>query len=77
MVVPGEEPLVAETYDSTPSDRFRLGHPVVRYPKGYTTFQEAVEGISGLEFPIQIGRDKFLEETAPGGDVHQELRDVE
>ncbi len=77
MVVPGEEPLVAETLNTTVSDRFRFGHPVVRYPKGQTTFQEAVEGITGLNFPLQIGRDKFLEETVPGGDLHQELRDVE
>jgi len=79
MVVPGEEVLVAETYDANPSDRFRWGHPVVRYPKGYTTLQEAVTGITGLNAPIQIGRDKFLEESAGnvGGDLHQELRDVE
>ncbi len=77
MVVPGEEPLVAETFNATVSDHFRFGHPVVRYPKGYTTLVEAITGISGLAAPIQIGRDKLLESTDPHADIHQQLRDVE
>jgi hypothetical protein len=81
MVVPGEEVLVNETLDAVVSDRFRFGHPVVRMPRGYTTFQEAVDGISGLAFPVQVGRDKFLESRTPGAaattDIHQDLRDVE
>lgn len=79
MSVPGEQVLVTETRDAVVSDAFRSGHPVVRYLREVTTFEEAAEGISGLNFPVKIGRDKFLEKSTANvaDDLHQDLRDVE
>ena len=78
MSVPGEEVLVSQTLDAVITDAFRYGHPVVRLLREVTTFEEAAEGISGLEFPIEVGRDKFLNKDAAHvrEDLHQDLRDV-
>ena len=79
MSVVGEEVLVTESRDAVVTDAFRNGHPVVRSLREVTTFEEAAEGISGLNFPVQIGRDKFLEKSDANvaDDLQQDLRDVE
>ena len=57
--------------------------PVVRINKDATTFSEAVWSgtvpLTGISFPITIGRDKFLEKSSANlvDDLHQELRDVQ
>lgn len=55
------------------------GLPVVRGLKEVTTLAEAVAGISNLDFPVQIGQDKFLNKSSGNlsDDLHQDLRDVE
>ena len=79
MSVPSEEVLVTESRDAVVTDAFRNGHPVVRSLREVTTFEEAAEGISGLNLPIRIGRDRFLENSDANvtNDLHQDLRDVE
>jgi len=88
MSVPSEEVLVTETRDgstagllvTTALDADRAGLPVVRELRPVTTFEEAAEGISGLNFPIRMPgiRDVFLEKADAfvEDDLHQDLRDV-
>lgn len=54
------------------------GLPVVRGLKEVTTLAEAVASISDLDFPVQIGQDKFLQkaDASVTDDLHQNLRDV-
>jgi len=88
MSVPSEEVLVTETRDSATADLLvttaldtnRSGLPIVRELRPITTLAEAVEGISGLNFPVRFPgiRDVFLEkaDASVEDDLHQELRDV-
>ena len=84
MSVPGEEVLVDETRDgssdlvTTSVDDNRRGLPVVVFLKTAKTAVDAVSGISGLAFPIRIGRDLFLEKTLANieDDLHENLRDA-
>jgi hypothetical protein len=89
MVVPGEEHLtVTETRDVLPSGTAVLntsltvgrsqGLPIVRYAQAGPTLEEASEAISGLNFPVRIGQDSFLEkgDNDVADDLHQDLRDV-
>lgn len=88
MSVPSEEVLVTETRDpatedlivTTALDQDRTGLPVVRGLKPVVSLAEAVEGISGLNFPIRMPghRDVFLEKSdaSKTDDLHQDLRDV-
>jgi len=54
------------------------GLPVVRGLAPVTTLQEAVQGVSGLDFPVRIGQDLFLNKSDANvtDDLHQNLRDV-
>lgn len=82
MNVPGEEILVYETRDDAfRSDAFRFGHPVCVVPRTKSTYENAVESIADLQFPITLPgnpRDAFLTKSAGNNtdDLHQELRDV-
>ena len=82
MNVPGEEILVTETRDASfVTDAFRFGHPVCVIPRTKSTFENAVENIADLQFPITLTgnpRDAFLTKTAGNNtdDLHQDLRDV-
>jgi len=88
MSVPSEEVLVTETRDATTAgllvttalDQDRSGLPIVRELRPVTTLEEAVEGITGLNFPVRMPgiRDVFLEKSDANleDDLHQDLRDV-
>jgi len=85
MMVPGEEVLVTETRDSNApilNTSLTLGRtsglPVTRYVTVRPTLEAAAEGITGLNFPVRIGQDAFLEkdDTNVADDLHQDLRDV-
>jgi hypothetical protein len=54
------------------------GFPIIIGLNGETTFAEAQEGITGIDFGFTIGRDKFLNHAADSldRDLHQDLRDV-
>lgn len=54
------------------------GLPIVRYTQAPPSLEEAAEGISGLNFPVKIGQDSFLEKSDANvaDDLHQDLRDV-
>lgn len=54
------------------------GLPVVRGLKEVTTLAEAVASMPNLDFPVQIGQDKFLQkaDASVADDLHQDLRDV-
>jgi hypothetical protein len=78
-----DETLIDATRDgstlvTTSVDEQKTGLPVVRFLKTVTTFEDAAEGMSDLQFPIRIGRDAFLRKTSGNltDDLHQELRDV-
>ena len=79
MVVPGEEVKTLASRDaSSSSDRYYNGHRVVISNRAVKTMAATVTAISGLEMPIKIGRDNFLEKTRAnvGDDLHAELRAV-
>lgn len=89
MVVPGQEHLgVTETRETLPDGAAILdtslitaraqGLPIVRYTQSAPTLEEAAESISGLNFPVRIGQDAFLEKSSANvaDDLHQELRDI-
>lgn len=54
------------------------GQPVVVGVQAAKDFN-VVETISGIDFPVEIGHDKFVSENAAnvGGDLHQDARDTD
>ena len=83
MAVPGEEgrttlATMAAGVTTDTSIGGRSGLPVVRYERALTSYDTAVTSVSGLNFPIRIGQDKFLENTdaAVTNDLHANLRAV-
>lgn len=91
VIAPSQEIRTLQTYDSTVSDAWRLGHPVVRYVRGNAaptpagertkTLQQVYDNVDGLQMPLRLTverRDIYIEETQAdvGGDLHQEVRDA-
>lgn len=83
VAVPGEEHLltVVAARDTTKKDFSpygRDGQPVVVGRGVDTTPEQVVEGITGADFPIRIGNDVFITQTAGNltRDLHQDVRDV-
>lgn len=82
MSTPGEEVfaeyLLNDAAPSFRSDAFRFGHKVLLSRTEPVAFTDAVSGLSGINFPIQIGRDKFIEKDDSNvtDDLHDELRDL-
>lgn len=82
MNVPGEEILVFEIRDeSFRTDAFRFGHPVTVVPRTLLSFEDAVELLTDMDFPVTFPnypRDKFLNKASGSltDDLHQELRDL-
>lgn len=56
----------------------RSGLPIVRYERDLTSLSDAVTNITGLNFPVKIGQDSFLEnaDANVADDLHENLRDV-
>jgi hypothetical protein len=85
MVTPGRETQILSSYDgdaniaTTALTSDRRGLPIVRYLRPAVPFATAAENISGLNFPVVIGQDKFLEKSSANvaDDLHQDLRDVD
>lgn len=60
-VVPGEEVRVVRNLNASfKSDRYFKGHQVYVQNRTALTYAAAVAGITGIEIPFQIGRDKFI-----------------
>jgi hypothetical protein len=83
MAVVGREGLTTlETRDATVTTDTslggRLGLPIVRYEQDLTLLADAVATISGLNFPVRIGQDKFLEKSDANvtDDLQANLRSV-
>jgi hypothetical protein len=87
MSVPSEETLdltvrSADTDDDVVTTALLEGRgsglPVVRGLAPVKTLQEAVQGVTGLDFPVRIGQDVFLNKSDANltDDLHQNLRDV-
>lgn len=85
MSVPSRETQILSTFDGdanivqTNLTSNRRGLPIVRYLRAVVPFETAAEQIAGLNFPIVIGQDKFLEkaDASVADDLHQDLRDEE
>ena len=85
MSVPSRETQILSTFDGdanivqTNLTSNRRGLPIVRYLRPVVPFETAAEGIAGLNFPVVIGQDKFLEkaDASVRDDLHQNLRDSE
>jgi len=84
MSVPSMETQILSTYDGanivqTNLTSDRQGLPVVRYLRPVVPFETAAEQIAGLNFPVVIGQDKFLEKADAyiTDDLQQDLRDEE
>jgi hypothetical protein len=85
MSVPSRETQILSTFDGdanivqTNLTSDRRGLPVVRYLRPVVPFETAAEQIAGLNFPVVIGQDKFLEKSdaTVTDDLHQDLRDLE
>ena len=83
MSVPSRETQILSTFDGdanivqTNLTSNRRGLPVVRYLRPVVPFETAAEQIAGLNFPVVIGQDKFLEKSDANvaDDLHQDLRD--
>jgi hypothetical protein len=83
MSVPGRETQILSTFDGdanivqTNQTSNRRGLPIVRYIRPVVPFGTAAENIAGLNFPVTIGQDKFLEkaDASVRDDLHQDLRD--
>ena len=80
MATPGEEGRTTlATRDATvtvdTSIGGRSGLPIVRYERALTSYDTAVTSVSGLNFPIRVGQDKFLENTdaAVTNDLHADV----
>lgn len=54
------------------------GFPIVIGPVALKDFS-LVASLSGVDFPVEIGADKFVQENADnvGGDLHQDARDLD
>lgn len=84
MVTPGRETQVLSTFDgdsnvvTTALTSDRRGLPIVRYLRPAVPFATAAENISGLNFPVVVSGDSFLEKSSANvtDDLHQNLRDV-
>jgi len=82
MAVPSREIMVYETRDDTHvTGAFRYGFPVVVQRRDKTELATAINGISGLNFPVRFPgyqRDVFLEkdDANVADDIQQDLRDV-
>ena len=85
MSVPSRETQILSTFDGdanivqTNLTSNRRGLPIVRYLRPVVPFETAAEGIAGLNFPVVIGQDKFLEKSDANvaDDLHENLRDTE
>jgi len=85
MSVPSRETQILSTYDGdanivqTNLTSNRRGLPIVRYLRPVVPFETAAENIAGLNFPVVINGDKFLEKSDANvaDDLHQDLRDLE
>jgi hypothetical protein len=83
MSVPSRETQILSTFDGdanivqTNLTSNRRGLPEVRYLRPVVPFETAAEQIAGLNFPVVIGQDKFLEKSDANvaDDLHQDLRD--
>ena len=88
LIAPGEEIRTAvvsrdtgvtdfSTYMGQASASATRGHPIVVGVQAVKDFS-VVQQISGVNFPVEIGGDKFVEETAAtvGNDLHQDARDT-
>lgn len=78
LVVPGEEVQIVRTYDDFRTDRYWRGHAIYVNNRARDSYADAVSGISDIEVPFQLGRDKFInkDEANRGDDLHQEARDL-
>ena len=87
MSVPGEETLdltvrVVDTDDDVVTTALLSGRgsglPIVRGLGAVTTLQEAVTGITGIDFPVRIGADVFIQkaDASLSDDLHGDLRAV-
>lgn len=82
MSVPSRETQILSTFDGdanivqTNITSNRRGLPIVRYLRPVVPFQTAAENIAGLNFPVVIGQDKFLEkdDTNVADDIQGDLR---
>ena len=65
------------TYMGHASAAATRGHPIVIGVNPVKDFS-VVEQLTGINFPVEIGADKFVEEDAThvGGDLHQDTRDT-
>jgi hypothetical protein len=85
MSVPSRETQILSTFDGdanivqTNLTSNRRGLPIVRYLRPVVPFETAAENIAGLNFPVVIAGDKFLEkaDASVRDDLHQDLRDLE
>ncbi len=82
MSVPNQETLtVIATRDTAVKDFSpwgRDGQPVVLAPRATKTFGEAQEGITGVDFFVEVGNDRMLQNTSDAldNDLFQDLRDL-
>lgn len=85
MSVPGEETLHVTTYasgsnvlDTSLVESRNTGLPLVRGLRTPKTFVAAVAGIADIDFPVTIGKDRFLQKNDANvaDDLHQDLRNV-
>jgi len=65
------------TYMGEASAAATRGHPIVIGVNPVKDFS-VVEQLTGIDFPVEIGHDKFVQEdsTNVGGDLHQDARDT-
>jgi len=85
MSMPGRETQILSTFDGdanivqTNLTSDRRGLPIVRYLRPVVPFQTAAENIAGLNFPVVIGQDKFLEKSDANvaDDLHENARDTD
>ena len=89
LIAPGEEDRTAVvSRDTAVSDMSPFmgqaaagatrGFPIVIGPVALKDFS-LVASLSGVDFPVEIGADKFVQEDATnvGGDLHQDARDLD
>lgn len=75
-VVPGEEVRITRTFNASfKTDRYFRGHPVYVQNRAAVTFATAT-GLTGIEIPFQIGRDKFINKNLAnvGDDLYAEAQ---
>ena len=88
LIAPGEEDRTAVlSRDTSLSDMSPFmgqaqtagrGFPIVIGTVALKDFN-LVQNLSGIDFPVEIGHDKFVNEDAAnvGGDLHQDARDLD